>query len=204
MFLYLVRHGEPDYKRDVLLPCGWEQAELAARRLAVDGIDDVNRVLEAIENDRLPNLRFFEGQACDEGCVGGPIAFENPFIARNRIRQLSLTEKSDVSLAEAVTDRDLAQVGHMLRFDAEIQSVDSLRIDTDLKQALAKMQRIEEIRKKLPGLDCGSCGSPTCQALAEDIVGGFAREMDCLFLLKEQVRLMAKQMVDISEMTREK
>ena len=172
--------------------------------LAVDGIDDVNRVLEAIENDRLPNLRFFEGQACDEGCVGGPIAFENPFIARNRIRQLSLTEKSDVSLAEAVTDRDLAQVGHMLRFDAEIQSVDSLRIDTDLKQALAKMQRIEEIRKKLPGLDCGSCGSPTCQALAEDIVGGFAREMDCLFLLKEQVRLMAKQMVDISEMTREK
>ena len=92
----------------------------------------------------------------------------------------------------------------MLRFDAEIQSVDSLRIDTDLKQALAKMQRIEEIRKKLPGLDCGSCGSPTCQALAEDIVGGFAREMDCLFLLKEQVRLMAKQMVDISEMTREK
>ncbi len=87
--------------------------------LAVDGIDDVNRVLEAIENDRLPNLRFFEGQACDEGCVGGPIAFENPFIARNRIRQLSLTEKSDVSLAEAVTDRDLAQVGHMLRFDAE-------------------------------------------------------------------------------------
>ena len=172
--------------------------------LAVDGIDDVNRVLEAIENDRLPNLRFFEGQACDEGCVGGPIAFENPFIARNRIRQLSLTEKSDVSLAEAVTDRDLAQVGHMLRFDAEIQSVDSLRIDTDLKQALAKMQRIEEIRKKLPGLDCGSCGSPTCQALAEDIVGGFAREMDCLFLLKEQVRLMAKQMVDISEMTWEK
>ena len=42
MFLYLVRHGEPDYKRDVLLPCGWEQAELAARRLAVDGIDEIH------------------------------------------------------------------------------------------------------------------------------------------------------------------
>ena len=42
MFLYLVRHGEPDYKRDVLLPCDWEQAELAARRLAVDGIDEIH------------------------------------------------------------------------------------------------------------------------------------------------------------------
>ena len=41
MFLYLVRHGEPDYEKDVLLPVGWEQAELAARRLAVDGIDEI-------------------------------------------------------------------------------------------------------------------------------------------------------------------
>ena len=64
--------------------------------------------------------------------------------------------------------------------------------------------RIEEIRKKLPGLDCGSCGSPTCQALAEDIVAGYAKEMDCLFLLKEQITLMARQMVEISELTREK
>ena len=40
--------------------------------------------------------------------------------------------------------------------------------------------------------------------VAEDIVGGYAREMDCLFLLKEQVRNMAKQMVDLSELTREK
>ena len=171
----------------------------------MDGIDNVIRVLEEIENNRLPERALLRRAGLRWAAAwAGPLTFENMFIARNRIRQLSLTEKSDVSLAEAVTDRDLAQAGHMLRFDAEIQSVDSLRIDTDLKQALAKMQRIEEIRKKLPGLDCGSCGSPTCQALAEDIVGGFAREMDCLFLLKEQVRLMAKQMVDISEMTREK
>ena len=59
------------------------------------------------------------------------------------------------------------------------------------------------LRKKLPGLDCGSCGSPTCQALAEDIVRGYARELDCLFLLKQKVTDMAKQMVEVSELTRE-
>lgn len=183
---------------------GGECASLGVdEALAVDGIDNVNRVLEAIENDRLPSLRFFEGEACDEGCIGGPIVFENPFIARNRIRRLVM-ELPKMSIDETVSDGDIEKLGAAMNFDAPINSVDSLRLDTDFKQALSKMDRIEEIRKKLPGLDCGSCGSPTCQALAEDIVGGYAREMDCLFLLKEQVSLMAKKMVEISELTREK
>ena len=28
--------------------------------------------LEAIENDRLPDLRYFEGLSCNGGCIGGP------------------------------------------------------------------------------------------------------------------------------------
>ena len=58
---------------------------------------------------------------------------------------------------------------------------------------------IEEIRKRLPQLNCGSCGSPTCLALAEDIVEGYAHEMDCLFLLKDKVRQMAQQMIELSD-----
>ena len=57
--------------------------------LAVDGIDNVIRVLEEIENNRLPEVRYFEGLACLGGCVGGPLTFENMFIARNRIRLLA-------------------------------------------------------------------------------------------------------------------
>ena len=40
----------------------------------------------------------------------------------------------------------------------------------------------------LPGLDCGSCGSPTCKALAEDIVKGVdcAKPEDCIYLMREQ------------------
>lgn len=172
--------------------------------LAVDGIDEVTKVLESIENDRMPSLRFFEGQACGEGCVGGPLTFENPFIARNRIRAMALQNDPAGGVDEVVTPEDTGRIADRLHFDAPVEPVDSLQLDTDFKAALDKMDRIEEIRKKLPGLDCGSCGSPTCQALAEDIVSGLAREMDCLFLLKEQVARMARQMVDLSEMTREK
>ncbi len=170
--------------------------------LAVDGIDNVSRVLEAIENGRLPDLRYFEGLACTGGCIGGPIVFENPFIARNRIRRLVAELSARDGAEEAPPEDELPE--ELLAFDQPLLPVEALKLDADFSEALRKMDRIEEIHRKLPGLDCGSCGSPTCQALAEDIVRGYAREMDCLFLLKERVTDMAKQMVEISELTREK
>jgi len=54
------------------------------------------------------------------------------------------------------------------------------------------------LHRSLPGLDCGSCGAPTCRSLAEDIVRGQADEIDCIFKLKEQVSEMAKSMVRLS------
>ena len=170
--------------------------------LAVDGIENVSKVLEEIENDRLPDLKYFEGLACDGGCVGGPIVFENVYIARNRIRKL-VVDLPKEKISDAVTLEEVKQLGNDVCFDKPIEPVEAMKLDQDFSEALKKMDQIEEVRKKLPGLDCGSCGSPTCQALAEDIVRGYARELDCLFLLKQKVTDMAKQMVEVSELTRE-
>lgn len=41
MLLYIIRHGEPDYKNDTLTPMGWKQAEALARRFAVHGLDRI-------------------------------------------------------------------------------------------------------------------------------------------------------------------
>jgi iron only hydrogenase large subunit-like protein len=169
--------------------------------LAVDGIDQVAKVLEEIENNRLPDLTFFEGLSCVGGCVGGPLTLENGFIARNRIRDLVRrlpAKRPDENIARG----EFEALKRDLYFDDEIRPIKAMQLDQDLQKALAMMDRIEEIRQRLPGLDCGSCGSPTCQALAEDIVGGFAHETDCVFVLKERVREMAKQMVSLSENTR--
>ncbi len=169
--------------------------------LAVDGIEHVAKVLEEIENNRLQDLIFFEGLACVGGCVGGPLVFENGFISRNRIRLLTLAHQT--ARPEAfISPEEYAKIESQIHFDREIQPVKVLQLDDNLQVALEKMERIETIRQRLPGLDCGSCGSPSCQALAEDIVIGYATEMDCLFLLKEKVREMAKQMVELSENTR--
>ena len=169
--------------------------------LAVDGIEHVANVLEQIENNRLQDLEFFEGLSCIGGCVGGPLVFENGFISRNRIR--ILTKNMENERPESfVSPEEYARISPDIEMDKPIDPIKVLQLDNDLQTALAKMDQIEAIRQRLPGLDCGSCGSPSCQALAEDIVQGFASEMDCLFILKERVREMAEQMVNLAETTR--
>ena len=42
------------------------------------------------------------------------------------------------------------------------------------------------LEAKLPKLDCGPCGAPSCKALAEDIVRGFASIHDCMFVTRNE------------------
>jgi CO dehydrogenase/acetyl-CoA synthase gamma subunit (corrinoid Fe-S protein) len=58
----------------------------------------------------------------------------------------------------------------------------------DRAKAMEKYARIEKLKNELPGLDCGSCGAPSCRALAEDIVLGSASEDDCIFRFREKVQ----------------
>ena len=167
--------------------------------MAVDGIENVIRVLEEVENNKLSDLAFFEGAACTGGCVGGPLAFENSYVAKNAIRKLvdrrqggHPDEKVDVSILTK----------YPLYSPLPIRPNSVMQLDDDIVEAMRKMERMEEILNKLPGYDCGSCGSPTCRTFAEDIVRGFAREMDCVHKLKEQLKIMAQQMVDLAQTTR--
>jgi len=72
-----------------------------------------------------------------------------------------------------------------------------MKLDNNMVEAMKKMEMLDNIYKQLPGLDCGSCGSPSCKTLAEDIVRGFANETDCIFKLREKVRILAKEMIDL-------
>ena len=74
-----------------------------------------------------------------------------------------------------------------------------MKLDDDIKEAIKKLENIEKLSKNLPGLDCGACGSPSCRCMAEDIVRGFADEMDCIFRLKEKVRFLAEEMVELAD-----
>jgi Na+-translocating ferredoxin:NAD+ oxidoreductase RNF subunit RnfB len=42
------------------------------------------------------------------------------------------------------------------------------------------MADIQRFKEALPGIDCGSCGAPTCRAFAEDVIKKTACPEDCL------------------------
>ena len=168
--------------------------------MAVDGIENVSRVLEEIEYDNLSDLEFFEGSACTGGCVGGPLNFENSYVAKNTLRRLI---EGDPALRPDLHVDASYLAKYPLYAPNPIRANGAMKLDDDLVEALRKMEKLDEIQERLPGLDCGSCGSPTCRAFAEDIVRGYAQEMDCIHLLKEQLRQMAQTMVSLAQTTRE-
>jgi Na+-translocating ferredoxin:NAD+ oxidoreductase RNF subunit RnfB len=49
------------------------------------------------------------------------------------------------------------------------------------------MQERDRIAARLPGIDCGACGSPTCAAFAEDVVIGDAGLAQCVFVRQVQL-----------------
>ncbi|WP_049817894.1 (Fe-S)-binding protein [Thermosediminibacter oceani] len=61
------------------------------------------------------------------------------------------------------------------------------------------MEILEKTLKELPGLDCGSCGCPNCRSLAKDIVQGRAKETDCIFKLREKVRQLVEEVLDLMQ-----
>ncbi len=167
--------------------CGGESAaRLGQSYLAVDGIENCIRMLEEIEDGRLPEADFIELCACTQGCVGGCLTVENPYGARMRIKNLMKGLPVSQSRFDfRGKERDL------VKFDRELQYVPAFLLDEDRGVALEKMIRIEELERSLPGLDCGSCGAPSCHALAEDVVLGRATLEDCIFKVRERMQYMA-------------
>ena len=159
---------------------GESSAILNDNYLAADGVENVNKVLDAIENGNIPQLEFVELNACTGGCVGGVMTIENPFIARTRLQ--SVRRYLPVSLNRLPPDMHYIPEQF---FCSELPHYRPIsRLSESFSESMRMMAEIQQIRETLPGIDCGACGSPTCRAFAEDIVRGTAENKNCCVLGK--------------------
>jgi iron only hydrogenase large subunit-like protein len=176
------------------------------RRLAVDGIANVVRVLELIESDEYHHgYDYLELRACTGGCVGGPLTVEDPFVAKNRIDQLRGTRSTKFGIEESrppdLTYEEITALIEKGEFELRqpLQPRPTLQLGTDLTETISLMKRLEAVFESLPGIDCGSCGAPTCRAFAEDVVLDKAQITDCTFKLRERLEELAREMGSLSE-----
>ncbi len=154
---------------------GEATAILNEEYLAADGIDNVIHVLDQVENGNIPPLEFIELNACTGGCVGGVLSIQNPFIAKARLQSL----RRYLPVSKNILDKDCDTVPESYIFKDMPEYVPINRLSNSLSESMRMMNDIHCIKDLLPGIDCGSCGAPTCRAFAEDIVRGQSELGDC-------------------------
>lgn len=157
--------------------------------ISVDGIHHVYKILEDVEDEKLNDVDFIECSACIGGCVGGPLTVENSYVAKSKIRELAKKYQNNKSTTyDCNADVFL---------DKNIKETPLTQLGSNMGETIALIEKINSIYKSLPQLDCGSCGAPSCNALAEDIVRGFGKESDCIIKLKEKIRLISNEINEL-------
>jgi len=154
------------------------------RTLSVNGIENVMEILSKVEDHYLDQYDYIVLRSCTNGCVGGCLNIENPFVAMSRIKKL-IKDAEPFDFDSSDLD-NLYKEGEFAVVPLAPRSI--MELDKDIKTAIKKMKQINEFLIMLPGLNCSACGSPTCYALAEDIVQGKATIDDCVVLLKRHTK----------------
>lgn len=161
---------------------GEASASLCDKFIAADGIENCIKILEEIENEKLNDIDFIELNACTGGCVGGCLTVANNFVAKMRLS--TLRKYRPVSCNHIGND----EIPEQLRWAYPLEPMSVLKLADNVTDAMKLMSQVSQMVKNFPGLDCGTCGAPTCRALAEDIVRGYATIDHCIFRLKDEIK----------------
>jgi len=151
--------------------------------LAVDGVKNVIQVLDDLEHGKMTNVKYLELWACPGGCVGGPLAVENPYLAKIKVTKLiQLFGKEKKVKAE-----ELNRLREYLSCDVELSPHPIKPLGRNTVDMIKKIKERESLIEGLPRIDCGACGAPTCRSFAEDVIQERAGILDCVFKLQDKI-----------------
>ncbi|MCG8470999.1 MAG: 4Fe-4S binding protein [Desulfobacterales bacterium] len=160
------------------------------RSLAIDGIANVIEFLENMENEEISDIDFLELRSCDQSCAGGVLTSCNRFLTVERLRNRAERSKRAAHLKDPhrwdeIDDDTEYLVDHIML--GKIKPKPAMKLDEDMGRAMVKMEKLQKIIAFLPGVDCGLCGAPNCEAHAEDVVNGDSSLSQCIFVQKKML-----------------
>lgn len=148
--------------------------------VSVSGVYDTINILEDVEAGKLKNIQYLECLICPDGCIGGPLTVENRFLAKSNALKLIRTfggkKKIDENLFMELYNKGF------FSFEEDVRPKPFPALDKNRGRAIKKVQQISQILQKLPGIDCGVCGSPDCRTFAEDVIRNEVKLDKCIFL----------------------
>ncbi len=176
--------------------------------LAIGGLNDVIRIFEEVENGKLRDIQYVEVHSCPTACVGGSLTVENSYIARGRVLHM-VRKFGGTACQDREKIKELYQK-HFFTPSDKIPSIPLHPLEKDIPRGLQKLHQRQQLYERLPKIDCGVCGSPTCAAFSEDVGKGEATAEDCVFIalkhyeilsstLLSKIRVHSKKVLDMKD-----
>ncbi|MBI5474298.1 MAG: ferredoxin [Ignavibacteriae bacterium] len=162
--------------------------------LSVGGLDHAVRIFEEIENGKLRDIQYVEVHSCPTACVGGSLTAENAYIARGRV--LKMVQRFG---GKPCQDREKIRELYRKNFfslPGKIPPIPIQPLDSNVSKALGKLQQKQELYESLPKINCGACGSPTCETFAEDVVRNTADTDDCIFIAMKNFETLSANLLE--------
>ena len=164
---------------------GFPRSLPAENTLPVAGLRNVIRILDDVEKGKLRRYAFIDCHACPEGCVGGCLTVENPYVARGKAIRLGQRLPSGPAVDRDTVERRYQEGAYLM--DEPLAARPLRPLASDVASAIAKMKERDRLLFSLPGIDCGACGAPSCRAFAEDVVLDEAEQEQCVFSWQKEL-----------------
>ncbi|MBC7195568.1 MAG: hypothetical protein H5U37_07930, partial [Caldisericia bacterium] len=153
--------------------------------LYIDGIWNLKRFFEELEEERVPKFDYIECRICDYGCVNG-LLMSNQNVNLNiySLKEKEKERENEFSpFFENVKKEEILKED-IIFLNEKINPRPTFILSSDMDTAAKILQEINLVYEILPKLDCGSCGAPSCKAFAEDVVLNRTNITDCKFIEK--------------------
>lgn len=150
--------------------------------ISIDGILNIKKFFDEMEEEKIPYLEYIDAKACFYGCVGG-VFLKNQNFLLNFYNQKD-EEKRRKSLISEIVEKDMDEFlkEENLLLTEKINPRPQYLLSENMDIAAKIFQEINMIYDILPKLDCGSCGAPSCKSFAEDVVLNKVKLSDCKFI----------------------
>ena len=179
--------------------------EIASMRnlntMTVSGTEEVEHVFDRIEAGKYQGIDYIEAYICPGGCVSGCLTVEGRYVAERPIqriaRRLQVAPDGPEGQPRAKEERVRALLReHFFQLEDEIKARPVRRMAADLRQAVAWKRERSALLDRLPRKDCGACGCPDCETLAEDILRGETGIDDCVFVRIDRLETAKREWED--------
>ena len=143
---------------------------LAKKSYAIDGLKNV--------------MDFLDKRACDQSCAGALLSYENRFLSSARMYARARKAAERERNGEVPREREMDKLKDYLIDNSRVEAPQPRSmfvLDKDRSKAFEKMERINRLKARLPQIDCGLCGAPTCESFAGDVVINRIGLSRCIF-----------------------